>query len=48
MRFAIPAIVVVLLFGTCLLFRGGDSWDQALAEARSEDKPILLKFGGPW
>ena len=47
MRFAIPATIVVLVFGTCLLLRG-NSWEQAVAEARSENKPILLKFGGPW
>ena len=23
-------------------------WNKALAEARTEEKPILLNFGGPW
>ena len=50
--FALIAAVVVL----AVFFRGSPAgalkysagFRQALKEARSDEKPILLNFGGPW
>ncbi len=47
-RLVLIVLALVLGITTILLVRGNDEWDQALAQARSENKPIMLKFGGPW
>jgi hypothetical protein len=51
----IAAIVAVVGIGAYLLHSRSSagaldyvSWEQAIEKARSEKKPILLNFGGPW
>ena len=53
MAFLAAVVVLAVIFG---LRPGGGSgalasagsWSEALEQAKSEQKPILLIFGGPW
>ena len=54
-RFTIVALALVLGAGsyTLICHQANDGayatdWENALWQARSEAKPILLSFGGPW
>ncbi len=41
-------IAIATVVGSCTPGGGSDDWDAALATAKANSRPILLKFGGKW
>ena len=48
MRHTLFLVALTVGVTTFLTGCGGEGWNGVVKRARAENKPVLLKFGGPW